>query len=365
MLASPALSRLAGTDVTLKAENLQRTGSFKLRGATNAIAKLPADRLERGVVAASAGNHAQAVARAAANAGVKATVCMPSGCPLAKLEAVQELGAEVRLVEHTYEDAQEAARELADSEDRPLIHPFADPDVIEGQGTVGLEIAGTAPETRLIIVPMGGGGLVSGIGIAAKERLDDVRVVAVRAAERSSRTIADGIAVKEPAELTRKLVEEYVDDVVTVSDDEIAQAMVHLIERSKLVVEGAGAAGVAAVLCGRVEPPPAGSVCIVLSGGNVDASLLAECIRMGETAAGRRAVLKTVVPDRPGALDAVLRVVADNAANIVDVAHLREGIDLHVRETLIRLVLQTRGREHGLKIAEALRAAGFDVDIEH
>jgi threonine dehydratase len=351
--------------VGLKAESLQHTGSFKLRGATNAVARLSPEQLGRGIVAASAGNHAQAVAHAAATAGARATVCMPAGAPLSKLEAVQGLGAEVRLVEHTYEDAQEAARELAEREDRPLIHPFADADVIAGQGSVGLEIAEDAPETRLIVVPMGGGGLVSGVAIAAKDRLDGVRIVAVQAAERSGRTIADGIAVKQPADLTRKLVDDYVDDVVAVTDDDIAQAMVHLIERSKLVVEGAGAAGVAAVLSGRVEAPPTGSACVVLSGGNVDASLLTECIRMGETAAGRRAVLKTVVPDRPGALDAVLRVVTDHGATIVDVAHLREGIDLHVRETLIRLVLQTRGREHGLKVAEALRAAGFDVDIEH
>jgi threonine dehydratase len=211
---------------------------------------------------------------------------------------------------------------------------------------------------------MGGGGLVSGIAIAAKDRLEGVRVVAAQAAERS-RTIADGIAVKRPLGLTSKLVDDYVDDVVTVSDDEIAQAMVHLIERSKLVVEGAGAAAAAAVLSGRIEPPASGSACVVLSGGNVDASLLAECIRMGETGAGRRAVLKTVLPDQPGALDALLRVVADHGANIIDVAHLREGIDLHVRETLIRLVIQTTGRDHALEVAQALSAADFDVDIEH
>jgi threonine dehydratase len=354
-----------GVPTGLKAENLQTTGSFKLRGATNAISKLPRDRVEQGLVAASAGNHAQAVARAASDAGVRATVCMPADCPLAKLEPVRALGAEVQLVEGSYEDAQEAARRLADSDGLSLIHAFADPDVIAGQGTVGLEIASDAPDTRLIVVPMGGGGLASGVAIAAKARVDGVRVVAVQAAERSGRTIADGIAVKEPAELTRQLVKEHVDDVVAVTDDEIAQAMVHLIDRSKLVVEGAGAAGVAAVLCGRVEAPPSGSACIVLSGGNVDASLLAECIRMGETAAGRRAVLKTVLPDRPGALDALLRVVADHGANIVDVAHLREGVDLHVRETLIRLVVQTRGREHALEITEAMRAGGFDVDVEH
>ena len=365
MLASPALSQLVGVPVTLKAENFQLTGSFKLRGATNAITKLTPDRLACGIVAASAGNHAQAVARAAEQAGAKATVCMPADAPLAKVEAVRALGVELRLCEGTYEDAQDAARALAESEGRTAIHAFADPDVIAGQGTVGLEIAEDAPDTRLIVVPMGGGGLVSGLAIAAKARLEGVKVVAVQAEARAGRTIADGIAVKQPAELTQKLVEEHVDDVVAVSDDEIAQAMVHLIERSKLVVEGAGAAAAAAVMCGRAEPPSGGSCCVVLSGGNVDASLLAECIRLGETASGRRAVLKTILPDRPGALDAMLRVVADHGANIVDVAHLREGIDLHVRETLIRLVLQTKGREHGLEIAEALRGAGFDVDVEH
>jgi threonine dehydratase len=364
VLASDALAELLGVPVGLKAENLQRTGSFKLRGASNAVAKLPPARLAKGIVAASAGNHALAVARAAASAGVTATVCMPATCPLAKLEPVRGLGAEVRLVEGAYEDAEDAARALADGEGRPLIHPFADPDVVAGQGTVGLEIAGDAPDTRLIVVPMGGGGLVSGIAIAAKARLESVRVVAVQAAERS-RTIADGIAVKRPLGLTSKLVDEYVDDVVTVSDDEIAQAMVHLIERLKLVVEGAGAAAAAAVLHGKVEPPASGSACVVLSGGNVDASLLAECIRMGETAAGRRAVLKTVLPDQPGTLDALLRVVADHGANIIDVAHLREGVDLHVRETLIRLVIQTTGRDHALQVADALQAADFDVDIEH
>jgi threonine dehydratase len=365
MLASEDLTRSLGVPVALKAENLQHTGSFKLRGAANATAKLPPERLARGIVAASAGNHALAVARAAANAGAEVTVCMPAGCPLAKLDPVRALGADVRLIEDSYEDAQQAARVLAAQEDRPLIHPFADPDVIAGQGTVALEIASDAPDTKLIVVPMGGGGLVSGVAIAAKDRLEGVRVVAVQAEARSGRTIADGIAVKQPEELTLSLVQKHVDDVVTVSDDEIAQAMVHLIERSKLVVEGAGAAAIASMLCGRVEPPASGSVCVVLSGGNVDASLLAECVRLGETAAGRRAVLKTVVPDRPGALDAVLRIVADRGANIVDVAHLREGVDLHVRETLIRLVIQTTGREHALAIADAMRAAGFDVDIEH
>ena len=351
--------------VVLKAENLQLTGSFKIRGASNAIAKLPPDQLAKGVIAASAGNHAQAVAVAAANAGATATLCMPEGAPLAKLEAVRAFGGDVRLVDGGYDEAQEVARALAAEEGRRLLHAFADPDVIAGQGTIGIEIARDVPDAKLIVVPVGGGGLVSGIAIAAKDRLPGVRVVGVQAATRTTRTIADGIAVKRPAELNVKLMEEYVDEVVPISDDEIAQAMVHLIERSKLVVEGAGAAAVAALRAGRIELPRDGSCCVVLSGGNVDAALLAECIRMGETASGRRTVLKTVVPDRPGALATLLRIAAEHGANIIDVAHLREGVDLHVRETLIRLVIQTRGREHGLEIADAMTSEGFEIEIEH
>ena len=365
MLPADALAAPGDDRVFLKAENLQLTGSFKIRGAVNAIRKLPRESLENGVVAASAGNHAQAVAAAAGSLGVPAILCMPAHAPLAKVDAVRELGGEVRLVDGDYDECQEAARALGEREGRTLIPAFADPAVIAGQGTVGLEIARDLPDVALIVAPVGGGGLISGVAIAAKDRLPGVRVVGVQAAQRSGRTIADGIAVKRPADLTLRLIEEHVDELVTVSDDEIAQAMVHLIERSKLVVEGAGAAGLAALRAGAVQLPDEGSCCVVLSGGNVDASLLAECIRMGETASGRRAVIKTVLPDRPGALDALLRVVADHDANIIDVAHLREGVDLHVRETLIRLVLQTRGEAHGLEIADAMREHGFSSEIEH
>lgn len=365
ILRSAALSELTPAPVFLKAESLQVSGSFKVRGATNAVAKLSPEQLAKGVVAASAGNHALAVARAASRGGAAVTVCMPAAAPLAKLEAVRALGADVRLVDGPYDEAQETARALAEAEGRPLIHAFDDPDVIAGQGTLGLEIARDLPDVRLIVVPVGGGGLVSGVALAVKSLLPRVRVVGVQAEARAERTIADGIAVKRPADLTLRLIEEHVDELVTVTDDEIAQAMVHLIERSKLVVEGAGAAGVAAIEAGRVELPREGSCCVVLSGGNVDASLLAECIRMGETAAGRRVVLKTVVPDRPGALANLLRVVADEGANVIDVAHLREGVDLHVRETLIRVVVQTRNREHGAHIARAMERDGFDVAIEH
>jgi threonine dehydratase len=375
-LPAGALSRSFGAPVVLKAESLQLTGSFKIRGATNAILGLSEEQRRAGVVAASAGNHAQAVALAAARIGAHATLCMPLGAPLAKLEAVRQYGGEVRLVPGSYDEAQDAARE----EGKTLVHAFDDPVVVAGQGTVGLEIARDVPDARVIVVPLGGGGLISGVAIAAKAALPDVRVVGVQAeacapypeslaahrpmGARSARTIADGVAIKRPAELTLALVERYVDEVVCLSDDEIAQAMVYLLERSKLVVEGAGATAVAAILHGYVKPPADGRCCAVLSGGNVDASLLVECIRMGETAAGRRTVFKTVVPDRPGALSGLLRVVADKGANIVDVAHLREGVDLHVRETMIRVVVQTNGREHAAAIAEAMRDEGFAIEIE-
>ena len=380
MLPADALSELVQTPVLLKAENLQRTGSFKIRGATNAIARLEPGRAAAGVVAASAGNHALAVALAASEAGTRATLCMPAEAPLAKVDGVRAHGGEVRLVDGSYDEAQEEARLLAEADGRPLIHAFANTDVVAGQGTVGLEIVRDLPEVRSIVVPLGGGGLVSGIAIAAKALVPGLHVVGVQAeacspypdslaahrpiGARSARTIADGIAVKRPVELTLALVERYVDEIVTVSDDEIARTMVHLIERSKVVVEGAGAAAAAALHHGRIEVPADGPCCAVLSGGNVDASLLAECIRMGETGAGRRTVMKTIVPDRPGALAGLLRLVAEHRANIIDVAHLREGVDLHVRETLIRLVIQTNGAEHAATITEAMTRNGFAVEIE-
>jgi threonine dehydratase len=376
VLPAGELSRRLGARVLLKAENLQLTGSFKLRGALNAIAQLPAEALRAGVVAASAGNHAQAVAFASRAAGSRATLLMPAGAPLAKVAAVRQYGGEVRLVEGSYDDAGIAARALAEEEGRVLVHPFDMPDVVAGQGTVGLELADQAPEVGTVVVPLGGGGLASGVAIALAGR--GVRVVGVQAGAcapypasiaahrpvgaRSSNTICDGIAVKRPGDFTLPLVERYLDDVVTVSDDEVAQAMVLLLERSKLVVEGAGAVGVAALMHGRVRAE--GEVCAVLSGGNVDASLLSECIRMGETAAGRRIVVATVVPDRPGALAGLLRVVADAGANVVDVEHLREGLDLHVRETAVQLVLQTRGPEHGREVIERVRGEGFSVRVE-
>ena len=380
ILAAGQLSRRVGARTVLKAENLQLTGSFKVRGALNRLAQLSEAERAAGVVAASAGNHAQGVAFAARELGIRATAVMPDGASLAKIAAVKQYGGEVILNEGTYDEARQAADELAHSDGRIVVHAFDDPEVVAGQGTVGLEIAEDMPDVRLVVVPLGGGGLATGVAIAVKSLLPEARVVGVQAeacapyidslaahrpiGARSANTICDGIAVKQPGELTLPLVERWIDEVVTVSDDEAAEAMVLLLERSKLVVEGAGAVGVAALMHGKIEPPAEGTVCAVLSGGNVDASLLAECIRLGETAAGRRMVLATVVPDRPGALAGLLRLVADHGGNVVDVEHLREGMDLHLRETAIHLVLQTNGPDHDKEILAAVKAEGFSVRIE-
>jgi threonine dehydratase len=377
VLPAGEISRRAGAPVWLKAENLQRTGSFKLRGALNRIATLDRPALDAGVVAASAGNHAQAVAVAARSRDARAVLFMPESAPVAKVEAVRGYGGDVRLVAGSYDDAAEEARRAAREEGLTLVHAFDDPVVLAGQGTIGLEIAEQAPEARLVVVAVGGGALAAGTAIAIKARIPGVRIVGVQCEAcapyppsleahepvraRSANTICDGIAVKRPGELTLPLVAEHVDQIVTVSDDDVAQAMVLLLERSKLVVEGAGAASVAALLAGRIPPPPQGHVCALLSGGNVDAARLVECIRLGETAAGRRLVFSTVVPDQPGALARLVGIVAEQGANVLDVVHLREGVELHVRETGVRLVLQTEGSEHGESILEAVRAAGFRV----
>jgi threonine dehydratase len=374
------ISRRVGATVRLKAENLQRTGSFKVRGALNRLSQLADAELAKGVVAASAGNHAQAVAVAARSRGTSAVLYMPEDAPIAKIEAVWGYGGEVRLVPGSYDEAAAACREAVEREGLTLIHGFDDPAVLAGQGTIGLEIAAQAPETRLVVIAVGGGALAAGIAIAIKDRLSGVRVVGVQSdrcapyprsieahqpiGTRAASTICDGIAIKRPGDLTLPLVAEHVDEVVTVSDDEVAQAMVQLLERSKLVVEGAGAASVAALLAGKVEPPAEGEVCAVLSGGNVDAARLVECIRLGETAAGRRLAFSTVVPDRPGALARLVHTVAEEGANVLDVVHIREGVDLHVRETGIRLVLQTDGPEHGERILAAVREHGFAVSLE-
>jgi threonine dehydratase len=360
VLPARVLSDRIGVPATVKAENLQRTGSFKVRGAINKVAGLDPEALRGGLIAASAGNHAQAVAVAARSRDARALVVMPAEAPLAKVEAVRGYGADVRFVEGGYDAAAALADELAERRGMTLISPFDDPAVIAGQGTVGVEIADQAPATGTVVVPVGGGGLAAGVALALADRLPDARVVGVIAERRTRGTICDGIAIKRPGEITGPLLEAHLEALVEVTDDEVAEAMVLMLERSKLVVEGAGAASVAALLSGRVELGD-GEVCAVLSGGNVDATRLTECIRLGETVAGRRLVFSTVVSDRPGSLARLLEEVAGAGANVLDVIHIREGVDLHVRETGIRLVLQTDGSAHGQRVLDAVRAAGFEA----
>lgn len=378
VLSSRTLSERAGATIVLKAENLQRTGSFKLRGALAKIAAL-GEGCAAGVVAGSAGNHAQAVAYAARSLGVPCEVFMPEGAPIAKVEAATALGATVRLEGATVDESLASARARADQSSLAFIHPFDDPDVVAGQGSLGLELLEQVPDLARVVVPVGGGGLISGVAVAVKCQRPDVQVIGVQAEScapfpaslaagtpvpvKSALTIADGIAVKRPGELTLGLIREWVDEILLVSEDEVSEAMVFLLERTKLVVEGAGAVGVAAALAGKLGGPSRtrapGTTVIVLSGGNVGAGLLAEVARRHETQAGRRLVLLARLPDRPGALAALLSLLAGEGANLLDVQHIREGIDLHIRETAVQLVLETRGGDHARDVTAAVRAAGY------
>jgi threonine dehydratase len=376
ILASATLSQRAGAPVTLKAESLQRTGSFKVRGA---LAKLHAlgDSCAPGVVTGSAGNHAQALAAAARAREVPCEVFMPESAPLAKIEGAEELGATVKLVGENVADCIGAATARAEEAGMGFVHPFDDPDVVAGQGTLGLELLEDVPDLARVIVPVGGGGLASGVAIAVKSARPEVAVIGVQvetmapmaASLRTGEpvtvppalTIADGIAVKRPGELTLPLIRRWVDDVVTVPEDDVAEAMVMLMEKAKLVVEGAGAVGAAALLGGQVGASESGTTVVILSGGNVDAGLLASVARRHETEAGRRLALLTRVSDRPGSLARLLTLIANAGANIVEVEHVREGLDLHVRETGVQLVLETRGPDHAQAVLRAIADAGYEV----
>ena len=374
VLSSRTLSERAGGTISLKAENLQRTGSFKLRGALAKIAAL-GDGCAAGVVTASAGNHGQALAYAARARRVPCEVFMPEGASITKVEAVTALGATVHLVGITVDESLAAARERAAHGGLAFVHPFDDLYVIAGQGSVGLELLDQVPNIARVLVPVGGGGLISGNAIALKSARAEIEVVGVQVDTcvpfpasleaglpvpvETAVTIADGIAIKRPGELTLELVRRYVDEMVVVPEDDVAEAMVFLLERAKLVVEGAGAVGVAALLAGRVGGSQRGSTVVILSGGNVDAGLLAYVARRHESQAGRRLVLMVRVPDRPGSLARLLALVAGRGANLLDVQHIREGIDLHVRETAVQLVLETRGPDHADEVARAVREAGY------
>jgi threonine dehydratase len=365
---SETLSRLVGREVFLKAENLQRTGAFKVRGAVNKIALLSPEERARGVVAASAGNHGQAVAWAAREEGATATIFMPESTPMAKIEATRNYGGETVLAGADFGEALAAAQEHAAETGATFIHAFEDEDVIAGQGTIGLELAEQLEGIGEVVIPIGGGGLAAGIGLALRGVRPDVRLVGVQAAACApfagttdhDFTIAEGIMVKEPGRLTSALLADLLDDVVTVTDEEISQAIVFLLERMKLVVEGAGAASVAALVAGRVEGE--GPAVAILSGGNIDATLLISVMRHGLTLSGRYLVVRSRIADRPGELIKLLSLVAQEHGNVVSVEHHREGMDVPVSESEVELTLTMRDQEHCATLIQAMEAEGYPVE---
>jgi len=361
---SGTLSRLAGRPVRLKAENLQRTGSFKIRGAYTKLSNLEPEELAAGVVAASAGNHGQAVAWAARELGAPARIFMPHYSPMAKFEATRSYGAEVEMSGAVWEETLEAAVAYVEQTGATLVHPYEDTFVIAGQGSIGLEIAEQVDELETVVLPIGGGGLASGISLALRAVRPGLRIVGVRAAGTmpggAGHSIADGIAVKDPGELTMSILGETLDDIVAVEDEQIAEAIVLLAERTKLVVEGAGAAGVAAILGGLAGG--SGPVLALLSGGNIDASLMVQVMRRGLAIHGRYLVLRTRVIDRPGELATLLDLLAAERVNVVEVEHQREAAGVPVGYTGVELTLLTRDPEHCDQLLGQMREWGYPVE---
>ncbi len=372
-----ALADRLGTDVYLKCENLQRAGSFKIRGAYTRMSRLTPEERERGVVAASAGNHAQGVALAAQLLGIRSKVYMPVRAPMPKLAATRAYGAQIEQVGQTLDESLVAARAWAEETGAILIHPFDHVDVVAGQGTCGLEILDQCPDVRTVVVGLGGGGILAGIAVVMRALKPDVRIIGVQAeqaaayptslaaghpvaAEKMS-TMADGIAVGLPGDVTFPLVRDLVDEVVTVSEASLSRAALFLLERAKLVVEPAGAAATAYLLDRVGGEPMEGPVVSVLSGGNIDPLLMLRIIRHGMTVAGRYLQFSVVVPDSPGNLAALLTDCAETDANVLDVEHVRTSHEITVDQVEIALVLETKGPEHHAKVLQALRAKGYDV----
>src|SRR4051794_4141472 len=376
ILSTRTFSERAGGTVALKAENLQRTGSFKVRGVAAKLAAL--GHTPNGVVAASAGNHAQAVAAAAATRGIPCEVFVPTNAPMAKVEAAREQGAIVHIGGTSVDACLVAALARAEEGGLAFVHPFDDPAIVAGQGSLGLELLEEVEDLAQVVVPVGGGGLCAGIALVIKDAKPDVKIVGVQAAAcapylesmqagtpieaKTALTIADGIAVKRPGGVPLAILRTHLDDMVLVDEEATANAMALLLERCKLVVEGAGAVGVAAILNGSVAPVD-GTTVAVLSGGNVDATLLAAIARRHDTESGRRLVALTRIPDRPGGLATLLAAVANTGANLVDVSHVREGLDLHVRETAVELVLETRGHDHAQRVLKTLYDEGYEAQV--
>ncbi len=377
-LPSVALSEKLGAPVVLKMENLQRTGSFKIRGAAYRLSRLTEEERARGVVAASAGNHAQGVALAAQALGIPATIFMPIGAPVPKLLATRSYGAEVVLEGETVATSLRLAEEFAERTGAVVIHPFDHRDIVIGQGTLGLELLSDAPDVDTILVGIGGGGLIAGVAAAAKAAAAlagrTVRIIGVQAENAAAvprslaagepveivtqPTIADGILVARPGDIPFAIIRDLVDEVVTVSDDDIARAVLVLAEQSKVVVEPAGAVGVAAILAGKIRAT--GKTMAVLSGGNIDPLLLQRIIAHGLAASGRYVTLKIPLPDRPGQLSRVSELLAEAGANVIEVLHTRHGQGLQISEVILQLSVETRGAEHTALTLDVLRRAGFD-----
>jgi threonine dehydratase len=368
---SAYLSEQFGGQIILKAENLQRTGAFKIRGAINKLHRL-GDLKKNGVVAGSAGNHAQGLAFAARHFGVKCEIFIPVGASISKVSACKNYSGIVLDGGESIETAVASAKARALETGMAFCHPYDDVDVVAGQGTLGLELLEDIQDLAQVIIPLGGGGLLSGTALAIKQQNPNVKIIGVQISSCAPYiygnaptgpvpTLADGIAVKQPGDVTRPLIENWVDELVDVDEDSVADAMMILLERSKMYVEGGGAVGVSALLASRVKPAKKGKTCVVLSGGNVDMGLMPNLIRRHETKAGRRALLFARVSDRPGALAEFLKVVAKAGANIIEVSHVREGLNLHVRETGLQVVIEVRGRDHTSEIITICKTAGFDV----
>jgi threonine dehydratase, medium form len=365
-----------GENIYIKAENLQLTGSFKLRGAYYKIHNLTSEEKSRGVVACSAGNHAQGVALSATREGIESIIYMPSGAPLSKIEATKNYGAKVVLVPGVYDDAYAEAAKLVEEKGYIFAHPFNDERVIAGQGTIGLEILSQLPEVDVVVVPIGGGGLISGVAYAIKSIKPECKVIGVQAAGAPSMyesrlkgeiselesvfTIADGIAVKKPGNITFEMCQKYVDDIVTVSDDEIATAILALMEGQKTVAEGAGATTVAAVMFHKIDVKDKKVVCIV-SGGNIDVSILSRVITRGLNKTGRISEITTKVMDKPGQLINLLQVISETGANIISVNHEREDKKSEVNSCIVKMLLETKNLEHVMDIKKALITMGYEI----
>ena len=365
-----------GENIYLKSENFQLTGSFKLRGAYYKIASLTPEEAEKGVIACSAGNHAQGVALSATRRGIKSVICMPAGAPISKVEATKSYGGEVVLVPGVYDDAANRAVELMEEKGYTFVHPFNDERVIAGQGTIGLEIINQLPDVEVVYVPIGGGGLISGVSYAIKALKPDCKVIGVQAAGAPSMyesrkqgevieldkvaTIADGIAVKKPGDITFEMCQKYVDEIVTVSEEEIATAILTLMEKQKTVAEGAGATALAAAMFDKANLKGKKSVCVV-SGGNIDVSILSRVITQGLNKTGRIANIETKVVDKPGQLISLLQLISKTGANIISINHEREDLRAEVNSCVVTMVLETRNTEHVNEIKTLLKENGYEL----